>query len=73
MADFTRLEFGGLQLLCRKVMDLGSSHFSLLVNELLEHISQRHKLRLGNSPQAYFKASYSGSCYEMAIFCQVLA
>lgn len=62
-------EFGGLQLLCRKMMNLGSSHFSVLVNKLLEHISQRCKLRLGNSLQAYFKASYSGGCYEIAMFC----
>lgn len=62
-------EFGGLQLLCRKVMNLGSSHFSILVNKLLKHISQKFNLRLGNSVQTYFKASDSGGCYEIAIFC----
>lgn len=63
------IEFGGLPLLCCKMLNLDSSHFNIPVNKLLEYIFTKVQTWVRKFCAGTFQSLTQRGRYEIAILC----
>lgn len=65
------IEFGEVQSLCCRMLNIDASYFNILVNKLLEQIFTKVQTQVRKLLAGIFQSHAQQSC-GIAIFCQVL-